>query len=164
MIVFRKITFDLFRLLNASSYRSQTSDDDDNSSIANNNNDLHSIRSWSRIIDVIFCFFIIEYFLPFVFLCFVYQCTTQNDLVISLLSALFHNRNLERRTKNLCMHCCFWWILFCWIFFIARLNILNSEFNSIKYDFERIISRRWTLIFIDCWISINRLMDYISHC
>ncbi|CAF3626654.1 unnamed protein product, partial [Rotaria sordida] len=32
-------------LLNASSYRSGTSDDDDNSSITNNNNELHSIRS-----------------------------------------------------------------------------------------------------------------------
>jgi hypothetical protein len=35
----------LFRLMNASSYRSQTSDDDDNSSIMNNNNEMHSIRS-----------------------------------------------------------------------------------------------------------------------
>ncbi|CAF4052956.1 unnamed protein product [Rotaria sp. Silwood2] len=42
-----RVTLHSSRLLNASSYRSGTSDDDDddNSSITNNNNEAHSIRS-----------------------------------------------------------------------------------------------------------------------
>jgi hypothetical protein len=95
----------------SSSYRSQTSDGDDDSSITNNKNEVHSIRSWSQIVYVLFRFFFFLYSIIYPFCLSSCQCTTQNDLVniaFSFISFVY----ISKENNYACIGLLFlWWII-----------------------------------------------------